>query len=122
MPKIKQEVLQEQSKRDEYMERTRELLSDAEWDGNVSQWKKVSEVLVSATNEVGGVKEKGVSNPCVIGQEEHVRSLMTRVKEAVNKSNECVSRLNARHGERTIDTRCYAKDFVCKFGGEGQIC
>ena len=101
VPKIKWEVLQDESKREEYEDRTRVLLNEGEWDESVNEWKKVSEVMVRAAKEVCGVREKGVTNPWVIGHEEHVRGLMTRVNEAVNERNECVRRLNARHGMRT---------------------
>ena len=101
VPKIKWEVLQNGNKRDEYVERTRALLIEGEGDDSVSEWKKVSEVMVRAAKDVCGVREKGVSNPWVIGHEEHISGLMTGVNEAVDERNECVSMLNARHGMRT---------------------
>ena len=101
VPKIKWEVLQDENKREEYMERTRVLMNECDEERNESEWKVVSEVMVRAAREVCGVREKGVSNPWVIGHEEHVRSLMMRVNEAVNERNESVRLLNARHGMRT---------------------
>ena len=52
-------------------------------------------------------ERKGEFRPCVVGHQEHVRGLMTRVNEAVNKKNEFVYRLSARHGmnKRQADTQ-----------------
>ena len=101
VPKIKWEVLQDENKREEYKERTRVLMNECDEERNESEWKVVSEVMVRAAREVCGVREKGVSNPWVIGHEEHVRRLIMRVNEAVNERNEAVRLLNARHGMRT---------------------
>ena len=101
VPKIKWEALQEESKKEEYVERTRMLMNEGEWSENVGEWEKVSEVMVRAAKDVCGIREKGVLNPWVIGHEESIRERMARVNEAVNARNECMSRLRARHGMRT---------------------
>ena len=101
VPKIKWEVLQEESKKEEYVERTRVLLDEGEWNESMGEWEKVSEVMIRAAKDVCGTREKGIANPWVIGHEESISDRMARVNEAVNERNECVRRLNAVHGMRT---------------------
>ena len=45
----------------------------------------MSEVIVKVAYDVYGVKEKGVSNLYVIGLEQYVRGLITRVNKAVGE-------------------------------------
>ena len=71
------------------MERTRELWEEGEWE-------MVSEVMVRAVKDVCVESEKGVADPWVIGNEEEIGALMTRVNEAVNVRNDCRTALNAR--------------------------
>ena len=42
VPKIKWEVLQDENKIEEYMDRMKVLLNEGEWDESVNEWKKVS--------------------------------------------------------------------------------
>ena len=49
--------------------------------------------MVRAANELYGVREKGMSNPWVIGHEEYLRGLMYRVNEALGGMEECVNKL-----------------------------
>lgn len=57
-------------------------------------------VMVRPSNEVCGVREKGVFNPWVIGRKS-MRGLMTTANEAMIERNQCVGGLNARHGMST---------------------
>ena len=100
-PKIKWEVLQDDGKKEEYEERTRQLMEEGEWDESVGEWEKVSEVMVRAAREVCGESDRGVSNPWVIGHEEEIEERMTRVNEAVNVRNDRMNALNARRRLRT---------------------
>ena len=95
-PRIKWEVLQDDGKKEEYKEKTRQLLEEGEWDERAGEWEKVSEVMVRAAKEVCGESERGVSNPWVIGHEEEIGEMMSRANEAVNVRNDCVTALNAR--------------------------
>ncbi|KAI8486755.1 hypothetical protein Bbelb_355030 [Branchiostoma belcheri] len=101
VPRIKWEVLKDEEKKKEYEERTRALLYEKEWEENVCEWKKVSEVMLRAAKEVCGEVEGKVKNPWVIGHEEEIESLVDRVNEAVNQRNECRSLLEARKRLRT---------------------
>ena len=94
VPKIRWEVLQDERKKEEYAERTRQLMEEGEWDESVGEWEKVSEVMVRAAKQVCGESERGISNPWVIGNEEEIESLNVRVNEAVNERNDCMNALN----------------------------
>ena len=52
VPKIRWEVLQDEGNKEEYAERTRQLLEEGEWNESVGEWEKVSEVMVRAAKEV----------------------------------------------------------------------
>ena len=99
--KIKWEVLQDESKREEYEERTRVLMNESESNERMGEWERVSEIMVRAAKEVCGVREKGVLNPWVIGHEESIRERTSRVNDAVNERNECMSCLRAMPGVTT---------------------
>ena len=101
VPKIKWEVLQDEEKKEEYVERTRVLLDEGDWNESMGEWEKMSEVMIRAAKDVCGMREKGIENPWVIGHEENISERMARVNVAVNERNECMSRLNAVHGMRT---------------------
>ena len=101
VPRIRWEMLQDEEKKEEYAERTRQLLEEDEGDERLGDWEKVSRVMVRAAKEVCGESERGVSNPWVIGHEEEIEELMARVNAAVDERNECVTAMNARRRLRT---------------------
>ena len=107
IPRIKWEVLQEEGKREEYEERTKQLWDESEWDERVGvgEWEKASGVMMRAAKEVCGVCEKRVINPWVVGHEEVIEGMVARVNEAVNVRNECMT---ARNASRRLRTRVSA--------------
>ena len=96
VPEIRWEVLNDEGKKEEYAERTRQLLVENERDVSRGEWKKVSEVMLRAVRDVCDVSERRVSNPWVIGHEEEIYEINARVNEAVNERNDCMTALNAR--------------------------
>ena len=94
-------MLQDEGKKEEYAERTRQLLEEGEGDESLGEWERVSKVMVRAAKEVCGESERGVANPWVIGHEEEIDEMMARVNAAVDERNECVTALNARRRLRT---------------------
>ena len=73
-------MLQEERNKDDCEERSRVLLEESERDESVGEWKKISEVMVRAANDVC------VSNPWVIGHDDHIRDELKRANDA-----ECLS-------------------------------
>ena len=106
-PRINWELLQDDEKRERYEEKTRQLMEEGEWDEEVGprEWEKVSEVMVKAALAVCGRSERGVLNPWVIGHEEELGEMTTRVNEAVNVRNDCMNALNNRRRLRTRTVR-----------------
>ena len=96
-------MLQEEGKREEYAERTKQLWDEGDRDERVGagEWEKASEVMMRAAKEVCGVCEKRVTNPWAIGHEEVIEGMVARVNEAVNERNKYMTALNARRRLRT---------------------
>ena len=61
--------------------------------------------MVKAALAVCGRSERGVLNPWVIGHEEELGEMTTRVNEAVNVRNDCMNALNNRRRLRARTAR-----------------
>ena len=83
---------------------------------SVVEWEKLSEVLVRSAKYVFGLRENEISNPSVVGDEDHICDLMIKVNEAVNEGNECANRVNARHRMRTREG--FAPEKIVRLSGK----
>ena len=95
-PRIKWEALQRMDKREEYKEKTRELMNEREieeW-----KWEEMSEVMMKAAAEVCGETTKPVANPWTIGHEEELGGLREEIVRAVRMREEKLVEANeVRH-------------------------
>lgn len=100
VPKIKWEMLNEEEKKREYEEKTREKFERRNGNENERmderEWEVVAEVMVESAEEVCGRLKKEIANPWTIGREEEIEEKVERIRERVNRRNERMDVLNAR--------------------------
>ena len=111
-PRVKWEALRREEIREEYKERTRELMEERnaeEW-----KWEDMSEVMLTAAKEVCGETTKPVANPWTIGYEEELEGLRDEIvrnvrmrEERLVEANEVRHRRGGRrervNAEREVD-------------------
>ncbi|MEL7302028.1 MAG: endonuclease/exonuclease/phosphatase family protein, partial [Pseudomonadota bacterium] len=99
-PRIKWEALQRVEKRAEYMEKTRELMTNEdvdEW-----KWEGMTEVMIAAAKDVCGETTISVANPWTVGCEEELDEMKENTVRAVRTRGE---RLTAVNEMREMDER-----------------
>ena len=95
-PRIKWEALQLGNKREEFKEKTQELMDTREVDE--WKWEEMSEVMIEAAKEVCGETTKPVANPWTIGREDELDGLRQAIMNAVGMREERLVEANAvRH-------------------------
>ena len=110
-PRIKWEALQRIDKREEYKEKTRELMMNAEVDE--WRWEDMTEVMIGAAKEVCGETTRPVANPWTIGCEDELDGLKGNILRAVRTRGERLTALNElRYAVGRVEERMQAERFL----------
>ena len=91
-PRLNWEVLQRMEKRMEYMEKTRELMTNEEV--NEWTWKGLSDVMIEAAKVVCGETTKSVANPWTVGYKEELDEMQVNTVRAVRTRGERLTAVN----------------------------
>ena len=107
-PRIHWEVLQQMDKRVEYMEKTRELMTNEavdEW-----RWESMTEVMIEAAKEVCGETTITVANPWTVGFEGELEGMRESIVRAVRTRGERLTAVNEVRGmEEGREERVHAE-------------
>ena len=79
-------------KRMEYMEKTRELMTNEEV--NEWTWKGLSDVMIEAAKVVCGETTKSVANPWTVGYKEELDEMQVNTVRAVRTRGERLTAVN----------------------------
>ena len=108
VPRVKWEALSDEEKKEEYKQKTRELMQEENGRGEKG-WKEMSDVMMTAAKEVCGEVEGRVANPWILGHEERLKELEEGIRTAVNERNVSVGvlkvmgRLRVRADDRRME-------------------
>ena len=76
------------------------IIADEEYRGegenveNTTKWNSISEIVLKAAEEVLGKKEKKIENPWMVGREQEVQALRTRITGALTRRNDISEEIN----------------------------
>ena len=96
-PKIKWEKLRDPETAQQFKRKVEELLEeneDRERNENETGWTEIVNTSIAAAKEVCGEDEKRVENPWMVGKEERLQELNSRVSGAVSRRNQIRERMN----------------------------
>ena len=100
VPKINWEKLKNQEDVNNFKTKIIEILENDEnaerEEPDRTKWKELTEVLMSAAKEVCGEQTKTVQNPWMVGKDEQIQRMRSRISGAISRRNDIRKRINER--------------------------
>ena len=98
VPKISWEKLKNQDVAINFKTKVTEILSN---DNNTEQtdrteWKELTDLLTKAAKDVCGIETKSVQNPWMVGKDDDVQRMRSRISGAISRRNDIRKRINER--------------------------
>ena len=105
IPKVQWEKLRLQEHADRYRQKVEEKIEEKELNGGLQRegvgWKDIADVTTEAAIEVCGTTERKIENPWMIGREEEIERMRTRISIAIERRNDLTSRI--RESESIVE-------------------
>ena len=96
VPRIRFEKLRLPEIADQYRQRIGELIAEEvdneDLNDDMTRWDELTKIVIKAAEEVCGKEERKVENPWMIGREEELQRMRSRLTAAINLRNELVAR------------------------------
>jgi hypothetical protein len=96
VPRIRYEKLRLENVAVQFRQRIDEIIDEDEGEADMNidktKWDELTNIVTRAAKDVCGTEEKKVDNPWLIGKEDEIQRMRSRVTTAINSKNELIVR------------------------------
>ena len=98
MPRIRFEKLRIENYAEQYRQKISDIIDDNEGEADLrndmTRWNELTDIVVEAAKEVCGTEEKKIEHPWLVGREQEIQDMRSRLTRALNSRNEIVARIS----------------------------
>ena len=107
VPRIRFEKLRLPEYAVQYRQRIGEIIEENEGNKDLNndktRWDELTNIVIKAAEEVCGKEERKVENPWMVGREEEIQRLRSRLTNAIEERNGLVARIRGTGADDNID-------------------
>ncbi len=115
VPRIKWVKLDDEVIASQYRRKVEDLLADyddTEEAGEITCWNKITDIVITAADEVCGREEKKIENPWMVDKDEEVQRMRARLNRALERRNTLSVRQRENPNENLADEIAESREEV----------